>query len=1008
MDTTIGQLLIRDSLPDGVTLPDGKPLDKKAIKELLQQVAEKNPDKYKEVLNKLSDVGKNVAWESGVTVSLTGLGRSKAKEKLLNPIRKKMDQIIEDESIDTKTRNKKLIDLVKDLGKPLQDALLEEARLEGNPFYDQIISGARGNPSSFSSLRGADLLVTDQDGEIVPVPILSSYAEGLSPAEYFATTFGQRSGMLTVKMATADAGFLGKKLNNATHRMVVTRDKPNESRLPVGLPTTVDDEDNVGAVLAKDAGPFKAGEVLTKRALRSLKSEGVEDILVHSVLTDLNEDGGVSALAAGRRTRSGLNEIGDNVGLPAAQALAERLSQGVLDCLVEGTKVLMGDFTVKSIEDINVGDSVMGANKAGEIFPVRVNRTFNNGVQPCVRTEFYFGQTKVAELESTTAHKCLVSTQFTNHSEQPLNHVPRVLPIGKKCRDLRAIRPQGFIGTGLREDKAYLLGMLLGDGCYTNSVNGVHFSCADSILVNNLKHYLASINLRLTYLHDVYYRVSTLEMPKYDRQATKQTYVAGTYYNPAKVMLVRMGCYGKYAHEKFIPEEAYGWDNHSVADLLAGLIDTDGTVFLRKFNGVESLGIGFSSTSLRMLEQVRELFALRFGVYFSATKVSKAGRKRALYTIHCTDRLSVLNFAREIRLKGIKAAKVANWVTKEVQGSRLKSAGSVGRKAQKPIGDKQCYDIEVDHEDHLFVLANWLIVSNSKHSAGVNTRVSKAGFEYINRLIEAPENFPEAGPLAEEPGEVRSISEAPQGGKVVTVGEREYYLSPGIEPIVKVGDEVDAGDDISDGTPHPTDLVRLRGIGEARRVYMDLLREGLANSGVPQNRRNLEAVVGGLINWAQVTNPDGIGDHIVDDIVPFNRLAAQYKPRPNAQLVPASTAAGKYLEEPVLHYTPGTRVNKSVLADLHKWGIKDVTVNDDEPDFQPHMVRGVHSVYNDPDWRTRLSGFYTAEGFKDSVRRGRVSDTNSTSFVPGLTVGTGFGDQLKQTGQYGSKARPMT
>jgi len=290
---------------------------------------------------------------------------------------------------------------------------------------------------------------------------------------------------------------------------------------------------------------------------------------------------------------------------------------------------------------------------------------------------------------------------------------------------------------------------------------------------------------------------------------------------------------------------------------------------------------------------------------------------------------------------------------------------------------------------------------SSKHSAGVKTKINRAGFEYINRLTQAPEHFPEAGPLAEEDGTVDSFREAPQGGMYVAVNKKDYYLPQGISPVVKVGDQVESGDDLSDGVPHPGQLVRLRGIGEARRTFLKYFKEGLDGSGISTHRRNAESVVAGLINWAKVTNPDGYGESLYDDTVPFNTLASAYKPRAGSADRQLTTSVGQYLEEPALHYTAGTRVTRKVAKELNKWGIKSAITHTDAPDFEPVGVRGMHSVYHDPDWQTKLIGFYTASAFEKSLHRGLESDTNSTSFVPSLTNPSKFGNQLQTVGKYG-------
>ena len=614
--TTVGNLLVNESLPESLR-KDLHALDGDGVKQLFRVIAEKHPERYRDVLKGLSDVGKTAAWTEGASVSLAALADSKAKEETLGPVRQQVRAIIEDDRLDPETRRTKIADLLLDTLPTLQDRIIEEARARRSPFYVQVKSGARGKKGDLNTISGAELLATDQNDRFLPVPILNSYAEGLTPAEYWASTYSQRKGDITVKLATADAGFIGKKLSNAAHRLTVTKDKPDPTRLPVGLPVRADDRDNVGAVLAVDAPGIPAGTILTPQHLEALKDQDVDEIVIHSPLTEVTEDGGISKLAVGRRYRAGLHQIGDKVGLASAQALGEKLSQGQL---------------------------------------------------------------------------------------------------------------------------------------------------------------------------------------------------------------------------------------------------------------------------------------------------------------------------------------------------------------------------------------------SAKHNQGAKRKAQRSGIPYIQRLLESPESFPEAGPLVEEDGIVTAIRPAPQGGHYFKVNDREYYGSNLVDPVVKVGDRVEAGDDLTDGVPHPEQLVRLRGLGEARRVYTGLLKEAFDQSGAGTHRRNVETVTAGLLNWLDVTNPDGIGEHVYGDTVPAGMLYARYKPRPDARRVKPDQAVGKYLEEPVLHYTPGTRVNTKVAKQLAKFGISDLDVHDQEPDFRPSMVRSVHSVYHDPDWQTRLGGFYTSSAFQQALHRGATSTVGGTSHLSNLTAPKPIGLDRAGTG----------
>jgi DNA-directed RNA polymerase subunit beta' len=617
--TNIGALLISEALPEELR-QEQYDLSKKGVHKLFMQLAEKHPDKYKEVLQQLSTIGATAAWTEGASVSLSSLRRSPAKEAMLAPIRQKITAAIDDDTLTDDEREKLIVEtLIPEVDK-LNKAVYEESKGEDSPFVLQLDSGARGKKSDINSLRGAELLATDAQDRFMPIPLWRSYAEGMTPAQYFAASYGQRKGDVGVKFATADAGFMAKRLSNAAHRFVVTRETPAATRVPVGLPTMVDDKDNVGAVLAYDAGPVKAGTVLTSDLLDDIKDAGVDEILLHSTMTELSEDGGVSRLAAGRRLGNQPPPIGENIGLQSAQTIGERLSQGAL---------------------------------------------------------------------------------------------------------------------------------------------------------------------------------------------------------------------------------------------------------------------------------------------------------------------------------------------------------------------------------------------GSKHRSTNTAQADRSGIEYLNRLLDAPEHFPEAGPLADEDGVVGDVVKAPQGGSYMSVGTKQYYVPEGVNPIVKPGDHVEAGDDLTDGAPHPRQLVRLRGLGEARRVYLQHFREALAASGAETHRRNLEPVVAGLLNWAKVTNPDGIGDNVYDDVVPFNRLASQYKPRASAVEQDPAQAVGSYLEEPALHYTPGTRITKKVAKHLKKWKIPTVFTHKDAPDFEPEMMRSMYSVYHDPDWRTRLLGFYTSAAFEDAVHRGGESDIRSTSYAPALAKPNVLGRHLSSLGKYG-------
>lgn len=280
---------------------------------------------------------------------------------------------------------------------------------------------------------------------------------------------------------------------------------------------------------------------------------------------------------------------------------------------------------------------------------------------------------------------------------------------------------------------------------------------------------------------------------------------------------------------------------------------------------------------------------------------------------------------------------------------------------------------------------------SSKHSGGVAGASAGAisGFQGLNQLVQVPKVFQGGATHAQMDGRVTAVREAPQGGFYVSVGGHEHYVSPEAKVSVKQGDLVEAGDVLSDGTPNPAEIVKHKGIGEGRRYFTNAFRSALQNSNTYGNRRNIELLARGLINHVRLT--DEVGDWAPDDVVPYQRIESQWTPREGHQIIPVNQAVGQYLERPVLHYTIGTKVQRSMLPTLQKHTVSNLMVHRDPPPFEPEMVRGMASAAHDEDWMTRMLGSYQKGSLLDAVHRGAVSDAAGTSFVPALASGTAFG-----------------
>ncbi len=346
--TTMGQLLVNEALPEDMRDHD-RVLDKKGINELLTKLAQQHPEKYAEVSHKLSNIGRTVATEfGGYTFGLQHLKKSKVGQGYQDSIKANMRQILSNDKMTPEQRNAAIVKMVGSVQQKQINEIYDEAVKGNNPLAMQALSGSRGNKMNVASLLGSDMLYSDHRDEVLPLPVTSSYSQGLKPVEYWAATYGARRGTMATKFATQDAGFLSKQLNQVAHRLMVVGDDDDRDIPNRGLPVDTDDGDNEGSLLAKDMGPYKRNTVLTPKILKHLKGLGHDRLLVRSPLVGGSPDGGVYARDVGVRERGTLPGRGEQVGLTAAQALSEPLSQGQLSAKhsggVAGQEKAVGGF----------------------------------------------------------------------------------------------------------------------------------------------------------------------------------------------------------------------------------------------------------------------------------------------------------------------------------------------------------------------------------------------------------------------------------------------------------------------------------------------------------------------------------------------------------------------------------------------------------------------------------------------------------------------------------------
>lgn len=280
-----------------------------------------------------------------------------------------------------------------------------------------------------------------------------------------------------------------------------------------------------------------------------------------------------------------------------------------------------------------------------------------------------------------------------------------------------------------------------------------------------------------------------------------------------------------------------------------------------------------------------------------------------------------------------------------------------------------------------------------RHTGGAATSLgnSLAGFKLINQLANVPKQFIGKAPLAQEDGVVTKLEPAAAGGYFITVNNEDHYVGLDQEPKVKLGERVEEGQVLSSGLVDPSDVVKHRGIGDGRKYYMEAMKKAFEDSNLGVNRRNFELIAKAAIDHVQVTDPEGLGNYLPDEITSYSAIEKNYKPRTTSKDVRLDFAYGKFLEKPELHYTIGTKITSAVIKELKENDIESVLVNDEPPNFHPVMVRLVDVPEHNDDWMHVLNSTNLAKRFVSMVNKGSSSDIKGPSPIPGLAYGVGFG-----------------
>ena len=411
--TTVGKIKFNEILPDtfafineptdenisnitpnkyfldrGVNIPEAiknmdlvKPFAKGTLEKIIAQVFKRyKTTETSTMLDNLKDLGFKYSTVSGITVSMADIETSQTKHEVVEEAQKLVDKINKQYKrglITEEERFNKVIETWNNATDQVKEELEGLSKTDvDNPIFIMMNSKARGNISNFTQVAGMRGIMAKPDGTPVEIPILSNFIEGLSVAEFFLSTHGARKGSADTALKTADSGYLTRRLVDVSQDMIV-----READCGTDQGVVVKDfiNEKTGSVIEslrdRIVGRFANKKIvhpetkevivdklqmITEILADKIIDAGIKEVEIRTILT-CNTSNGVCQKCYGRNLATGnLVEIGEAVGVMAAQSIGE-----------PGTQLTMRTFHSGGVAHGGDADITQGLPRVQELFEAR-------------------------------------------------------------------------------------------------------------------------------------------------------------------------------------------------------------------------------------------------------------------------------------------------------------------------------------------------------------------------------------------------------------------------------------------------------------------------------------------------------------------------------------------------------------------------------------------------------------------------------------------------------------
>ncbi|MDD3312674.1 DNA-directed RNA polymerase subunit beta' [Pseudodesulfovibrio sp.] len=401
VETTTGRIIVSELLPEKVPFEMvNLVLNKKNIAALVAGTYRLAGTKASVILcDRIKDLGYEYATRAGVTIGVKDLKIPDKKAHLLEVAHNEVEEIevqFQDGIITRTEKYNKVVDVWTKVTNDISNEMMQEMSTDVlvdpktgatevnssfNPIYMMATSGARGNQDQMRQLAGMRGLMAKPSGEIIETPITASFREGLSVLQYFISTHGARKGLADTALKTANSGYLTRRLVDVVQDVTIseldcgTVDGLELTHLIKGgeikerLAERVQGRVSMFDVYDEDSGELivPAGTLIDENYARKIDASGVNSMTIRSGLTCKSKHGICAACYGRDLARGHLVNVGETVGIIAAQSIGE-----------PGTQLTMRTFHIGGTASKEIESSSIESQHNGRVVMSRMRTVVNS------------------------------------------------------------------------------------------------------------------------------------------------------------------------------------------------------------------------------------------------------------------------------------------------------------------------------------------------------------------------------------------------------------------------------------------------------------------------------------------------------------------------------------------------------------------------------------------------------------------------------------------------------